>query len=438
MCCAGKTSHQAISHRVKSVTMSNWTDDEVNELMDENGGGNAACQHIWLAKAPAYGGRYHGGARPREGDRIEVFKKFVMDCYDTGMFRADTPYTPQVASSESQKVSSSASHSATTTPSTSAKLSKPSQPVTADLFSFDSDPFSSSSAPAAPPASSSSFGDFAQFGSAPVAQPLADPFGFSSAPQERHPMASSTQQKPVSRPVVPATQPTVKAAAEVDLLSYEPIAAPAPAQKQKDNSLLDLLSLDSALPAAPAPTGPSLSIVPPASLPAPAMAANDPFGNMPDLLRPSPVASYPAMQSSPMSSGSNSPMMGMSSGSGRAMGGMGMPMGMPMGGMQGMGYPQPNAAPRPMMVPAMGGYSGGMSPMMQQQPSSMMTGNRYGNASPMAPMGGTASAISALGTQPQPFRAYPGPGPAASAQPDKFSYIQETMKKHLENPMGNR
>ena len=55
-----KSSHQAISHRCKSVTMSEWTIDEVHSLMDENGGGNDAARHIWLANAPAPGTRYPG------------------------------------------------------------------------------------------------------------------------------------------------------------------------------------------------------------------------------------------------------------------------------------------------------------------------------------------------------------------------------------------
>ena len=60
VCDLCKTSHQAISHRVKSITMSTWTIDEVKQLEDHHGGGNAACRHIWLANAPAYGGsKYH-------------------------------------------------------------------------------------------------------------------------------------------------------------------------------------------------------------------------------------------------------------------------------------------------------------------------------------------------------------------------------------------
>ena len=57
VCDLCKTSHQAISHRVKSITMSTWTMDEVRALMDENGGGNNACRHIWLQNAPSFGGR---------------------------------------------------------------------------------------------------------------------------------------------------------------------------------------------------------------------------------------------------------------------------------------------------------------------------------------------------------------------------------------------
>lgn len=55
----GKTSHQAISHRVKSISMSNWSLDEVRELTDHQSGGNLAAQHIWLEKAPPTGGKYN-------------------------------------------------------------------------------------------------------------------------------------------------------------------------------------------------------------------------------------------------------------------------------------------------------------------------------------------------------------------------------------------
>lgn len=57
VCDLCKTSHQAISHRVKSLTMSTWTLDEVKELEDQSGGGNNAARHIWLLNAPAIGSR---------------------------------------------------------------------------------------------------------------------------------------------------------------------------------------------------------------------------------------------------------------------------------------------------------------------------------------------------------------------------------------------
>lgn len=57
VCDLCKTSHQAISHRVKSITMSTWTLDEVNELSDECCGGNDAARFTWLRNAPTVGGR---------------------------------------------------------------------------------------------------------------------------------------------------------------------------------------------------------------------------------------------------------------------------------------------------------------------------------------------------------------------------------------------
>jgi hypothetical protein len=38
--------------------------------------------------------RYTGGRRPKTGDKIEVFKKFVEDCYERQMFKSSTPYAP--------------------------------------------------------------------------------------------------------------------------------------------------------------------------------------------------------------------------------------------------------------------------------------------------------------------------------------------------------
>ena len=94
ICDLCKTSHQAISHRVKSFSMSTWTMDEVLDLTIERNGGNEAALHIWLANAPPPGGKYAGGIRPKSGDDVNVFKRFVTDCYEHGKFKASTPFMP--------------------------------------------------------------------------------------------------------------------------------------------------------------------------------------------------------------------------------------------------------------------------------------------------------------------------------------------------------
>ena len=48
--------------------------------------------HVWLSRAPAYGQRYNGGYRPKQGDKIEVFKQFVIDCYEKELFKGTTPF----------------------------------------------------------------------------------------------------------------------------------------------------------------------------------------------------------------------------------------------------------------------------------------------------------------------------------------------------------
>lgn len=99
VCDMCKTSHQAISHRVKSVSMSTWTLEEVKELLDENVGGNNAARHVWLLNAPAFGVKYDGGVRPKEGHKIDYFKQFIVDCYEYGKFKALSPYIPSKSNS---------------------------------------------------------------------------------------------------------------------------------------------------------------------------------------------------------------------------------------------------------------------------------------------------------------------------------------------------
>lgn len=75
VCNACKTSHQAVSHRCKSLTMSSWDAVEVLLLKTR---GNEYARRVWLGNAPEIG----VGGRPKEGDDINVFKRFVVECYE--------------------------------------------------------------------------------------------------------------------------------------------------------------------------------------------------------------------------------------------------------------------------------------------------------------------------------------------------------------------
>ena len=88
VCDLCKTSHQAISHRVKSVSTSNWTMEEVQELTPENGGGNEAARRTILANAPEVGGKYSGGSRPKEGDKIETIRNLCLTLTNSVNLRA--------------------------------------------------------------------------------------------------------------------------------------------------------------------------------------------------------------------------------------------------------------------------------------------------------------------------------------------------------------
>ncbi|KAH9245959.1 hypothetical protein BASA81_016500 [Batrachochytrium salamandrivorans] len=71
-----KSAHQGFSHLCKSVSMSNWTMDEVRTLE----GGNEACRAKWFANLTAQDrARY----APQEGSVIlEDYKRFVQMAYE--------------------------------------------------------------------------------------------------------------------------------------------------------------------------------------------------------------------------------------------------------------------------------------------------------------------------------------------------------------------
>ena len=75
-----KSSHQAVSHRCKSLTMSTWTMSEVEELAAK---GNDHARHTWLATAPPVG----SGGRPTcSTSDLNVFKSFVVNAYERKLY----------------------------------------------------------------------------------------------------------------------------------------------------------------------------------------------------------------------------------------------------------------------------------------------------------------------------------------------------------------
>jgi Putative GTPase activating protein for Arf len=171
ICDLCKTSHQAISHRVKSSSMSTWTMEEVMELTTENKGGNEVALHVWLANAPRFGERYPGGCRPKEGDKVEVFKQFVTDCYEHGKFMASTPFresavsqvssnTPQKKPNDDQiKLSNIQQPISQPTPQQPTRVAQRAPSIGPDLLAFDS-----------PSKAASNSSDFGSFQSQPSGQ----------------------------------------------------------------------------------------------------------------------------------------------------------------------------------------------------------------------------------------------------------------------------
>uniref|UniRef100_A0A7S1AQ45 Arf-GAP domain-containing protein n=1 Tax=Noctiluca scintillans TaxID=2966 RepID=A0A7S1AQ45_NOCSC len=72
VCSDCKSAHQSFSHRCKSVSMSNWTMDEVC-MLNERSGGNAICSKTWLSGVPS-------GQFPPKGNQ-DAIKKFVQQAY---------------------------------------------------------------------------------------------------------------------------------------------------------------------------------------------------------------------------------------------------------------------------------------------------------------------------------------------------------------------
>ena len=75
VCSNCKSAHQAYSHRVKSISQSNWNSSEVESLKSRSGGGNEKCRQTWLSKCP-------NDLKPKEGDHPDRIKAFIVAAYE--------------------------------------------------------------------------------------------------------------------------------------------------------------------------------------------------------------------------------------------------------------------------------------------------------------------------------------------------------------------
>ena len=74
----------------QSVSMSNWTMEEVNELKAENGGGNDRCRRTWLSGCPR-------SEALAPGDPIDKIKAFVIHAYERGAYANKAPPPASIA-----------------------------------------------------------------------------------------------------------------------------------------------------------------------------------------------------------------------------------------------------------------------------------------------------------------------------------------------------
>jgi Putative GTPase activating protein for Arf len=79
-----KSAFQAYSFRVKSLTMSNFTTEEVESFKARNGGGNDHCRRTWMARLPL-----DDPLRPREGDHPDKHKMLVQRVFIDKAYYSD-------------------------------------------------------------------------------------------------------------------------------------------------------------------------------------------------------------------------------------------------------------------------------------------------------------------------------------------------------------
>ena len=251
VCNECKSSHQAISHRCKSLTMSSWTDAEVAELELK---GNDYARRTWLKNAPPVG----SNGRPKEGDHVDVFKRFVVDVYERRKYYGDdtTGVTPQEVVVTAMPIAPATFPMAAPTRPVHAPPPQPPPAPAVDLLDFGN-------VPSAPPSS----GGEVHF----------DPFGVSTGPApvnsiqpefavDQAPVTSSSAfafMLPPPTSALPPVQvppaPTIDTSGFSFISNPTPAFAPAPVEKTAKNvDFADFAGLSISSPApAPVPQPPA-------------------------------------------------------------------------------------------------------------------------------------------------------------------------------------
>lgn len=238
VCGECKSAHQAFSHRCKSVSMSNWTMEEVQMLDEKNGGGNRVALQTWLADVP-------DSARPTPDSRQDELKRFIDLVYNKKAWLSSSPGSRDTERAPSR-------HEAPSAPPRPVRARSEIAPaVTSNLLD---DMLESSPAPSKAPHRAPSVPDMPQKGTSAgslLDDPLFD-FSGSSSPQ--------------AAPLPAAAAPLPAASGFGD---FDPFALPGSVQSQGTYA-----------PAAPAgPTLPAVQQAPvaPAALPLSQHQAQAPF-----------------------------------------------------------------------------------------------------------------------------------------------------------------
>ncbi|KAG7391982.1 hypothetical protein PHYPSEUDO_002688 [Phytophthora pseudosyringae] len=208
VCSNCKSAHQSYSMRVKSVSMSNWTMDEVDALREQNGGGNAVAVRVWF-------GRWDESQlrKPTKDDPLDYYKQFINRVYNDKAFYDEDGVSASPASSSPTATSSGRPAPVTNLLDFDAPAQKKATGGGFDAFGTSSSSsgndgwgnFAAAPAPVAPVSSNDGFGaftsaptpttatnsGFADFSAAPAPAPASnDAFtAFTSAPPAPTPNA---------------------------------------------------------------------------------------------------------------------------------------------------------------------------------------------------------------------------------------------------------